>query len=226
MGRSLEHVAVALGGIRRALDARRLEPMRPVSGAPSLTRAGWLYELKLDGFRLLADVRGRDVSLRYRSGHDCTLAFPELVEALRRTRVSRIVLDGEVVAFDEHGRPDFDRLGPRLRRSAEPKPPVVFMIFDVLAVGGVDVRPVPLVSRKQLVDLVVKRSRGALRAVPYVTDDGRAINAFVVQHQLEGLVANRRSTAPRRASSSTTGCTGCSSWRNSLAGSGQRGQIR
>jgi hypothetical protein len=49
------------------------------------------------------------------------------------------------------------------------------MVFDVLAVGAVDVCPVPLVSRKQLVELVVERSRGALRAVPYVAADGRAL---------------------------------------------------
>jgi bifunctional non-homologous end joining protein LigD len=191
LARSLEHVALALDGIRREVDARRLEPMRPVLGRPSLTRAGWIFELKLDGYRLLADVRGRDVALRYRSGRDCTRAFPELAEVLLRMRAPRLVLDGEVVAFDEQGRPDFDRLGPRLQRSAERKPPVVYMLFDVLAVGDVDVRPVPLVARKQLVELVVERSRGALRAVPYVADDGRAIHAFVVQHQLEGLVAKR-----------------------------------
>jgi bifunctional non-homologous end joining protein LigD len=100
VGGSLENVALAVGGIRREVDARRLEPRRPVLGRPSRTRAGWPYELELDGFRLLADVRGRDVALRYRSEHDCTGAFPELLEALVSMRARRLVLDGEVVVVE------------------------------------------------------------------------------------------------------------------------------
>jgi bifunctional non-homologous end joining protein LigD len=115
----------------------------------------------------------------------------------------RVILEGEVVAFDEQGRPNFDRLGPRLRKSTEPKPPVSFHAFDVLAAGDVDVRPVPLVGRKQLVEAVVERSRGTLRAVPYIVGDGRELAAFIDQHDLEGLVA-KRVDSPYRAGPSTS----------------------
>jgi len=191
MARDLARLALSLGGVRREVDARRLDPMRPQPGRPRLVDDGCLYELKLDGYRLLADVRGRDVNLRYRSGHDCTSAFPEVVATLATLRMSRVVLDGEVVAFDEDGRPDFDRLAPRLRRTPGPKPPVSYHVFDVLAVGEVDVRGVPLVRRKELVAEVVARSRGSLRAVPVAVDDGRELAAFVVKHDLEGVVAKR-----------------------------------
>jgi bifunctional non-homologous end joining protein LigD len=182
--------------------------MRPmVSRSASLTDPAWIYELKLDGFRLLADVpggrspsgraadvRGREVMLRYRSGIDCSHVFPELVELLGRLRGPRLVLDGEVVAFDEAGRPDFDRLGPRLRKTRDPKPPVSFHVFDVLAVGDLDVRPLPLVHRKTLVERVVERSKGILRAVPFVVGDGRELAAFVMKHELEGIVAKHASS--------------------------------
>jgi bifunctional non-homologous end joining protein LigD len=64
-------------------------------------------------------------------------------------------------------------------------------LFDVLAVGDVDVRPVPLVRRKELVERIVARAKGALRAVPYVVGDGRELTRFVLEHDLEGLVAKR-----------------------------------
>jgi bifunctional non-homologous end joining protein LigD len=175
--------------------------MRPVSGRPPLVSEAWIYEMKLDGYRLLADVQGGDVVLRYRSGRVCTAAFPELVTALQGLRSARLVLDGEVVAFDEQGRPDFDRLAPRLRRTTEPKPPVAYLVFDVLAVGDVDVRPAPLRSRKQLVERIVVRSKGALRLVPFVAGDGRELAAFIDEHDLEGLVA-KRGDSPYRAGAS------------------------
>jgi len=189
--KSLEQKALSLGGVRREVDARHLDPMRPTPGRPPLVGEAWLYELKLDGFRLLADVRRRDVVLRYRSGHVCTDAFPELVESLGAIGLSRVVLDGEVVAFDEKGRPDFDRLGPRLAKTRGPKPPVSFHVFDVLAVGAVDVRSLALGERKHLLEGVVARSKGALRSVPYTVGDGRQLAAFIDEHDLEGLVAKR-----------------------------------
>jgi bifunctional non-homologous end joining protein LigD len=188
---SLVQFAISLGACPGEVDGRQLDPMRPVAGHPPLTDPAWLYELKLDGFRLLADLHGREVTLRYRSGHDCTSAFPELVPLLLRLRVARLLLDGEVVAWDELGRPDFDRLGPRLRRSREPKPPVAYHLFDVLALGPLDLRPLPLLHRKQILERVASRSDGSLRSVPYSLGDGRPIAAFVAEHDLEGLVAKR-----------------------------------
>ena len=192
MAKSLEQMALSLGGVRREVDARHLDPMRPTPGRPPLVGEAWLYELKLDEVSAcFADVRRRAVVLRYRSGHVCTDAFPELVDSLRALGLPRVVLDGEVVAFDEKGRPDFDRLGPRLAKTRGPKPPVSFHVFDVLAVGAVDVRSLPLGERKHLLEGVVARSKGALRNVPYMVGDGRQLAAFIDEYDLEGLVAKR-----------------------------------
>ncbi len=146
------------GGVRREVDGASLEPMRPIAGLPPLADPAWIYELKLDGFRLLADVRAGQVTLRCRSGHDCTQAFPEVVAALRGLRAARLLLDGEVVPWDEPGRPDFDMLGPRLYRSADQKPAVSYHLFDVVAVGAVAVRPIPL--RATLVERIIAMSNG------------------------------------------------------------------
>jgi bifunctional non-homologous end joining protein LigD len=172
--------------------------MRPVSGKPPLTGAGWLYELKLDGFRLLADLCDQKVCLRYRSGHVCTDAFPEIAQALRQLPIGRLVLDGEVVVFDETGRPDFDRLGVRLQRRSAAAPPVTYMVFDVLVIERVDVRPLALSDRKKLLDSVLPPGSGVLRAVPFVRDDGRPLAAFVLEHDLEGIVV-KRAASPYRA---------------------------
>ena len=168
MPSSLPRLALSRGGVRGEVDARHLTAMRPVLGKAPLVRDGWIFELKLDGFRAVADVRRSAVVLRYRSGHDCTPTFPEIASALGRLRISRVVLDGELVAFDDRGRPDFDRMRARMHPTRAAKPAVSYHVFDVLAVGDVDLRQAPLVARKQILARIIAGSNGALREVPYV----------------------------------------------------------
>src|ERR1700721_2000455 len=90
----------------------------------------WLYELKLDGYRALAIKSGGKVQLRSRNDKDFSARYPSLVEALE-SMPDDTVLDGEVVALDEEGRPSFNALqnhGPGL--------PVHFFIFDLLVLRG------------------------------------------------------------------------------------------
>src|SRR5690606_30997534 len=73
----------------------------------------WLYELKYDGFRLLAARHGDDVSLRYRSGHDATAIFPDVVRVMRALPFESFILDGEVVVLADDGRTSFQLLQQR-----------------------------------------------------------------------------------------------------------------
>src|SRR6476620_8980533 len=74
----------------------------------------WLYEIKYDGVRVLAERRGERVTLYGRSGQDTTSRYPEIVRALESLAIDRFVIDGEIVALDESGRPSFQRLQPRM----------------------------------------------------------------------------------------------------------------
>lgn len=180
------------------------------SAPPALHRKGWLYELKLDGVRILARKDGHDVSLRYRTGRNAAPSYPEIARAVRALPGRRFVLDGEIVAFDERGRPDFHRLGRRIHatrphdaRAAAREVPATYLVFDLLSVGDTDLRALPLIERKRLLRRLV-RGKGLVRALDHIEDDGRPLWKLVKSQELEGLIAKRAASTyvlgPRRTS--------------------------
>jgi len=95
----------------------------------------WLYELKWDGYRALLIKDGEDVQIRSRNDKDLTAMYPGIAAAGRRQKIKRIVLDGELVALGEDGRPSFQALQ---HRSSHQKHQIVFYAFDVLYADGQD----------------------------------------------------------------------------------------
>ena len=136
----------------------------------------WIYELKYDGYRLLAGREGSEVDLRTRGGHDATASFPEVARAVGALPWEHFVLDGEIVVLDEEGRPRFQRLQQRVRRNlgsdvdrATVEHPATFYAFDLLALDGVDLRHRPLLERKELLAAIVP-PRGPIRYADHVTE--------------------------------------------------------
>jgi bifunctional non-homologous end joining protein LigD len=201
--RELEERARELGGVARPVEARGLTPSACSAEEGPLHAKGWLYELKLDGVRILADKRGDDIVLYYRKGRLGTQHYPELVRALRALPVTRALFDGEVVAFDARGKPNFQLLAQRFS-AATPADvqlalravPVSYFAFDLLALGDYDLRGLPLQTRKALLAELAPR-RGLIRQLDYVADDGRAMYEFCRAQRLEGLVAKRASSTYR-----------------------------
>ena len=202
--------AQRLGAKKGSVHPSRLTPMLCTLDDAPFDREGWLYELKLDGVRILAERNGDEARLFYRTHRPATANFPEVVEALKSLLAERVVLDGEIIAFDDKGLPSFQRLVGRLHAS---KPgdvrflreavPVVFVVFDVLELGGYDLRPLPLTDRKHLLRRVLPGGGGVIRPLEYVQDDGTALWSFCGEHGLEGIVAKRSSSryrvGPRRS---------------------------
>ena len=119
------------------------------------SRKGWLFEPKLDGYRVLAARSGAEPRLLTRNGNDCADGFPEVLRAVAALPFERLVLDGEVVALDDRGRPSFQRLQGRARlrrpidiRHAAVNTPVTYYAFDLLGFEDFDLRPLPLAERK------------------------------------------------------------------------------
>ena len=200
---SIEAFAAELGGKVGDVDARRTVPMLCGTDGERLDDPQRFYELKLDGVRLLADRRGEDVALVYRSQRVMTTTYPEVARAVRALPLPRLVLDGEVVAFDEAGRPSFQRLARRMHltrphdvQHAASEVPVVYVVFDVLAVGDRDVRGLPLRARKQLLSRIAPR-RGVIRWLDHLEGDGRPLYELCGQLGLEGLVGKRASSPYR-----------------------------
>ncbi len=159
--------------------------------AVSLTLPGHFYELKLDGVRILAEKDGDTTELFYRSGRRATDSYPEIARAVSALAPARLLLDGEIIAFDDRGIPSFERLQHRIA----PKPgnatnlePVAFVAFDVLSVCGVSVMAVPLTKRRQLLERVVPES-GLCTRFPVAIGDGNALLQMCKERGMEGLVA-------------------------------------
>lgn len=208
--RSIEEQAASLGAPLGQVDARSLRPMLCALEGASLDDASRLYELKLDGARVVAQKSGSTVVLRYRNGRICTQTFPEIAQAVAKLPAERCVLDGEVVAFDDGGKPRFQRLAPRLM-SVRPEEvlrvtaeiPVAYLVFDVLELGPRTLVSLPLRVRKQLLAALV-RGRGLVRALDHLEGHGRALYDFCRAEHLEGVVS-KRSDSPYRPGPRRTG---------------------
>lgn len=161
------------------------------------TGPGWAFEWKWDGQRAIAVGRGDQCRLFSRNGNDVTNSFPELAEALSGALHGREgVVDGEVVALDEGGRPSFARLQRRMhvqRPTAQllAAAPVSYFVFDVLEVDGQSVTGLPYLERRvMLADLVQPGPR--VQVPPHQTDvDGRKMLDLAREHGLEGVVSKR-----------------------------------
>jgi len=161
---------------------------------PAFSHPDWLYEIKYDGYRMLAEFGAGSTSLRTRQGIDCTKWFPETVRALSKYEGSRYVVDGEVCVLDEIGRSDFDRLQDRARRQCyyPACDPVTYCMFDLLVAGGRSVMDLPLALRKSLLAaLFTPKPTHDLLVVDSVPEAGAELYTAAVQLELEGLCAKR-----------------------------------
>jgi bifunctional non-homologous end joining protein LigD len=188
----------ALAPPRRALDRAALRPMLAATAKAPFSRAGWLFELKYDGARVLAvKEAGGAVRLVARSGADRTAVYPEVARAVAKLPLASFVLDGEVVALDERGRSSFERLQTRFTQSdpraiarAAVEAPAVYYAFDLLGALGFDLRGLPLARRKELLARFAPRL-GVVRFADHVEGDGERLFASAAEHGLEGVVAKR-----------------------------------
>jgi bifunctional non-homologous end joining protein LigD len=205
----LERRAEETGAPRAEVDASQLSPMLCASAEQAVDRPDFLYELKLDGFRIVAEKRDSKAELYYRGRGPASAAFPEVVRAIQALPARRLVLDGELICLDERGRPSFERLlgrtglGPRSRATSARGPSAVrYVVFDLLALGPFDLRRLPLMKRKDLLAQLV-RGQGTLRALEHVMGSSRALLEFCAREELEGIVAKRANSAyvagPRRS---------------------------
>lgn len=175
--------------------------------APMLARPGtlprgddWRFEIKWDGARVLAHSRPGQLRLRSRNGNDVTGRFPELGALQRALGEHRAVLDGEVVAFDEEGRPSFAALQRRLNVTDEGRvrrlvreQPVRYVVFDLLWLDGHDRCALPYAERRaRLAALELERRSGGVVTVPEAEADGEALLEAVRALGLEGVMAKRR----------------------------------
>lgn len=147
----------------------------------------WSYELKLDGYRALIIKNGASIQIRSRNDKDLKPMYPAVAAAARRVQAERAVIDGEIVAVDEQGRPSFQALQ---HRGTHPKHSIVFYAFDLLHLNGADTTGLPLKTRRARLVRVVEES-GLLLSLE-LPGSVADIVTTVRTMGLEGIVAKRK----------------------------------
>ncbi|MGH7822570.1 MAG: DNA polymerase ligase N-terminal domain-containing protein, partial [Candidatus Binatia bacterium] len=192
-----------LGAPRRAVEASKLEPMLAESREAPFSSPEWTYELKYDGYRVIVSREDGEARLRFRGGRDATAVFPEVARAVAALPFVSLVMDGELVVLDEEGRPSFQRLQRRVHLTRAPdvdrasiELPATIYLFDLLAFAGTDVRPLPLVERKRLLERLLPRV-GPLRFAAHVEERGEDLFREVERLGLEGIIGKKKDSPYR-----------------------------
>jgi bifunctional non-homologous end joining protein LigD len=169
------------------------EPCVPTRGAKVPSGPDWLHEIKHDGYRLIVHRDGDQVRLFTRRASDWSDRFPLIVVAARKLPPSSFVIDGEAVWLDENGLSQFDRLHSR-KHDAE----VRLIAFDLLTIGGEDIRLLPLHTRKARLAKLLAKDDDGIQLNPHLTG---AIGPAMFEHAcklgLEGIVSKHRDRAYR-----------------------------
>lgn len=165
---------------------RNVRPMLATLAEAPFDGDGWLFEVKWDGYRAIAEVRSRSVRLYSRNLLSYEERFAPVVESLRRLG-REALLDGEVVVLDDSGRPNFQWLQVWHR---ERRGQLVYCVFDLLHLDGHDLTGLPLLTRKQLLQELIAGVPG-LTLSEHVEHDGKAFFRAAAEAGLEGIVAKK-----------------------------------
>ena len=176
---------------------KKLDPMLAEIGETARSDPQWLYEPKVDGYRVIAFVQDGTVRLQSRRGIDLTAAFPEIVADLAAQAVDSMILDGEIVALDADGRPSFNALQNRRELKTPPEiaaaqreAPVVMLCFDLLHFAGINLRGAPYVDRRRYLSQCLLPTPH-LQLV-HASDDAEKLYAASLASGFEGIVAKRK----------------------------------
>ena len=148
---------------------------------------GWAHEIKFDGYRMQLRTVGGKATLLSRKGLDWSAKFPEIVSA--GAALADGVIDGEVVALDHSGAPDFAALQAAISEAKTED--LVFFVFDQMFAGKEDLRPLPLTDRKARLEAHVDRAPANIRYVDHFITAGDAVLLSACRMDLEGIVSKR-----------------------------------
>ncbi len=164
--------------------------MKASSVAPPPDNGEWIYEVKFDGFRMLAVKNEGDVDLWSRNAKPLNKRFPEVVNAISRLPLKHGIFDGEVCALDAAGQSSFQLL----QNQAETPTAVVYYLFDLLVEGKDDLRSLPLLERKASLEQVMKSASDPLHRSLFFDANPRAILAKMKAVGVEGSIAKLKSS--------------------------------
>ncbi|RZL89137.1 MAG: DNA ligase D [Variovorax sp.] len=184
----------APAGARASLPAMLAPQLATLASAPPVPAQDWLYELKFDGYRLLARIDGDKVQCITRNGHDWSAKLPGLVQALATLPTRSAWLDGEIVVAGRNGAPDFQALQNAFDRHATRS--IVYWLFDALYLDGEDLRGLPVEERRaRLARLLGRNPPAGLRLSEAFDAAPRELLASSAELGFEGIIGKRKGSA-------------------------------
>lgn len=180
-----------LAGARKAPLPQTIKPQLATLAAGIPSAGEWLYEIKFDGYRLMARIEKGKAALITRGGHDWAAKMPGLVAELGTLGLNSTFLDGEIVVFGANGAPDFNALQNAFDRK-QGADQIVYFVFDAPFFEGADLRDVPLKDRRALLrDFFEQRATEHVRFSADFPADPASILRSACQMQMEGVIAKR-----------------------------------
>ncbi|MDH7460220.1 non-homologous end-joining DNA ligase [Chitinophagaceae bacterium 26-R-25] len=163
-----------------------LKPMLATRVEEAFDNKDWLYEIKWDGYRALAYINKGKVELRSRNNLSFTQKFPIIAEALREEWKGDAVIDGEIVALNDEGLPDFQNLQSFVKNGRTAM--LVFYVFDILLYDGKTLASLPLIERKTILQNLVPKSDVIIFS-DHIIGEGKAFFKLALKKGLEGVMA-------------------------------------
>ncbi len=152
----------------------------------------WIYEIKWDGYRAIAEVNGKDSRLYSRNGLSFSEDYPVVFEELKKIR-KRVVLDGEIVALDAKGKPAFQLIQQYAKNQDGP---ICYYVFDCLEVNGKSIENKPLLERKKILREMLPNS-DVIVYCDHVDEKGKEIFKALKKQKLEGMIAKKADSTYR-----------------------------
>lgn len=183
-----EEVSETLDKGKKSAMPTRIKPMLATLTEEAFDSPEWLYEIKWDGYRALSSLNGKKVEIISRNDLPFNKKFPEIADALSQLNM-KALFDGEIVALDAKGHSDFQQL----QNFAQKGKPVqlVYYVFDLLWYDGHDLRNLPLVERKNILQGILPKKMDSIRYSDHVRGDGTAFFRASTDAGLEGIMAKR-----------------------------------
>lgn len=147
----------------------------------------WLYEIKWDGYRAIADLTTKDIALYSRNGNDFVYTYPLVVDALKKIKAS-VIFDGEIVVLNEEGFPDFQKIQNYENNTNFP---LQYQVFDLLSLNGQSLYDVPLIERKELLRQVIDKNNNVIKFSGHILEKGKDFFDLATEKNLEGVMAKK-----------------------------------
>ena len=174
--------------IKNPFDGVSVQLAKLVHSIP--TSGDWLYEMKYDGYRILAYLEGSSVRLITRNGNDYTSRFQNVAYSLSDWAAGRpMILDGEMVVTDANGRTDFQALQNYMKKPKGQN--LTYIIFDLLAFNGEDLRGQPLIDRKETLRALMQDEPKNLYYSQHVAGNGEQCFLAACRSNMEGIVGKK-----------------------------------